>query len=81
MKIGQNLTPVEIRLVTARTWKARIDLLLKTRCKKDPSYSEAKFCLSHGFDPGFFNRIKNIKVVPTQKTVDAVEMSLRKEGV
>ena len=81
MKIGQTLTPVEIRLVTARTWKKRVDLLLKTRCKKDPSYSEAQFCAAHNFDPGFFNRIKNIKVVPTQKTVDSVEKALRKEGV
>lgn len=77
----KELTPVEIRLVTARTWKRRIDGLLKNRRKNDPDYSEAQFCDTHSFDPGFFNRIKNIRVVPTQKTVDSVEKALRKEGV
>lgn len=80
MKIKE-LTPVEIRLATARTWDKRVDALLKTRRKKDPKYSEARFCEAHGFDVGFFNRIKNIRVVPTQKTVDSVEKALKKEGV
>jgi hypothetical protein len=79
--INKELTPVEIRLATARTWKKRVDGLLKNRRKKDPDYSEAQFCEAHSFDPGFFNRIKNIRVVPTQKTVDSVEKALKKEGV
>lgn len=81
MKIKLTLTPVEIRLATARTWKKRIDALVKNRLAKDPKYSETKFCEAHKFDPGFFNRIKNIRVVPTQKTVDSVEKALKKEGV
>lgn len=79
--MSKDLTPVEIRLGTARTWKKRIESLLKSRRKKDPDYSEAQFCEAHGFDCGFFNRVKNIKVVPTQKTVDAVERALKKENV
>jgi len=81
MKINIELTPVEKRLATARTWIKRIDSLVRTRQKKYPKYSEAMFCCSHGFDPGFFNRVKNIRVVPTQKTVDSVERALKREGV
>lgn len=79
--MSKELTPVEIRLATARTWLKRIDALLKSQRKKDPDYSEARFCEDHAFDKGFFNRVKNIRVVPTQKTVDSVEKALKKEGV
>lgn len=79
--MSKELTPVEIRLATARTWLKRIDALIKSRRKKDPDYSEAKFCEDHTFDKGFFNRVKNIRVVPTQKTVNSVEKALKKEGV
>ncbi len=75
------LTPVEIRLETARTWEKRIGNLLKTRRKKEPAYSEAQFCRDHHFDFGFLNRLKNVRVVPTQKTVDSIERALRREGV
>ena len=78
--MSKDLTPVEVRLATARTWLKRIDALLKKRCKTDTGYSEAQFCRDHAFDVSFFNRLKNIRVVPTQKTVDRVERSLRKEG-
>ncbi len=77
----KELTPVEIRLETARTWEKRIGNLLKTRHKKEPGYSEAQFCRTHGFDFGFFNRLKNVRVVPTQKTVDSIERALKREGV
>lgn len=73
--------PVEKRLEVARSWKKRVDSLIAKRRKKDAEYSEARFCNEYGFDVGFFNRIKNVKVVPTQKTVDLVEKALRKEGV
>lgn len=74
------LNQTEIRLATARTWKNRIDALIKKMRKVYPPYSEAQFCRDHGFDAGFFNRLKNIKVVPTQRTVDSIEKALRKEG-
>ncbi len=79
--MSKELTPVEIRLTTARTWNKRISGLLKTRRKHDPDYSEAQFCRDYDFDCGFLNRLKNIRVVPTQKTVDSVEKALKKEGV
>ncbi len=77
----KELTPVEIRLEVARTWQRRIGNLLKTRRKKEPGYSEAQFCRDNNFDFGFLNRLKNVRVVPTQKTVDAIEKALRREGV
>ena len=73
--------PVEERLDIARTWRARVDKLLKKRQKKDPEYSEAQFCRDHELDYGFFNRLKNVQVAPTKKTVDAIEAALRAEGV
>ncbi len=76
-----DLKPVEIRLKTARTWKKRVDAMLKRRRKKDPDYSEAQFCRDHDFDFGFFNRLKNGEKIPHQATVDAIEKALRKEGV
>lgn len=79
--MSDDLTPVEKRIATARTWSGRIDKLLKRKKKKNPDYSEAEFCRTHKFDYGFFNRNKNLRVVPTQKTVDAVEKALQKEGV
>lgn len=79
--MNKDLTPVEVRLATARTWLKRIDALLKSRKKKDADYSEARFCEAHSLDVGFFNRLKNIRVVPTQKTVDRIERCLKKEGV
>jgi hypothetical protein len=79
--MSKDLTPVEVRLATARTWLKRIDALLKSRKKKDPKYSEARFCEAHAFDVGFFNRLKNVRVVPTRKTVDIIEKALKKEGV
>lgn len=81
MAESKEMKPIEKRLETARSWKKRVDTLLAKRKKKDPEYSEAQFCRQHGFDFGFFNRVKNVQVVPTQKTVDAVEKALRKEGV
>ncbi len=81
MKIKIELTAVEKRLITARTWDKRITDLLKTRRKTAPTYSEAQFCRDHEFDCGFLNRLKNIRVVPTQKTVDSVERALKREGV
>lgn len=75
------LTPVEKRIATARTWLKRVDALLAKRRKKDPNYSEAEFCRDHDFDYGFFNRNKNLRVIPSQKTVDAIEAALKKERV
>lgn len=79
--MATELTPVEKRIAVARTWSKRVDTLLKKKQKKDPEYSEAKFCEAHSFDVGFFNRLKNFKQIPTQKTVDAVEAALAAEGV
>ena len=74
-----DLTPTEKRIATARTWAGRVDTLIKKKQKTDPSYSEAQFCRDHDFDYGFFNRTKNVRVVPTQKTVDLIEKALSKE--
>ena len=79
--MNDDLKPVEKRIALARKWEKRIDTLLKRRRKKDPNYSEAEFCRTHNFDYGFFNRNKNLRVVPTQKTVDAIESALLAEGV
>lgn len=79
--VEMRLSAAENRLSIARSWKKRVDTMLAKRRKKDAEYSEARFCADNGFDVGFFNRLKNVKVVPTQKTVDLVEKALRKEGV
>ena len=79
--MNKELTPVEKRLAVARTWAGRIDKLLAKRQKKNPAYSEAEFCRTYNFDFATFNRNKNIRVVPTQKTVDAIENALKTEGV
>lgn len=75
------LEELESRMATARTWKARISTLLRKRRRKNPSYSEAQFCRDHDLDYGFFNRLKNVQVAPTKKTVDAIEAALSAEGV
>jgi hypothetical protein len=80
-KVDIRLTAEEARLNIARTWNKRISGLLKKRRKYDSAYSEAQFARDHNFDCGFLNRLKNIRVVPTQKTVELVEKALRKEGV
>jgi len=77
----KKLTPVEMRINKARKWPDRIEALLKKKRKKDHNYSEAEFCRKHDFDYGFFNRNKNLRVVPSQKTVDAIEKALKKEKV
>lgn len=79
--MSDNLRPIEKRINLARTWKARLEKLIEKRQKKDPSYSEAEFCRIHGFDYGFFNRVKNLRSTPTQKTVDSIESALKKEKV
>lgn len=79
--MGNDLKPVEKRLEKARQWSKRIDSLLKNRRKTDPEYSEADFCRKHNFDYGFFNRSKNMKTVPHQKTVDLIEAALKEERV
>lgn len=76
--MSNDLTPVEKRIETARTWSKRIDKLASR--KKDPK-SEAEFCRVYGFNPSHFNRNKNLLKVPNQKTVDAVEKALLSEGV
>lgn len=76
--MSDNLTPVEKRIAVARTWPGRIDKLINR--KRNPK-SEAQFCKEHGFDVGFFNRNKNLRVVPTQKTVDRIEKALTSEGL
>jgi len=72
---------IQNRLSIADTWSGRIEKLVNKRLKKDPSYSEAKFCEKYKFDKGFFNRVKNVKVIPTQKTVNKIEAALKKERV
>lgn len=79
--MNTKLTPVEKRLVIARTWSKRIDKLLAKREKQKIQFSEAEFCRKYNFDYSFFNRNKNIRVVPSQKTVDAIENALKSEGV
>jgi hypothetical protein len=74
----EKLTPVEKRIAIARTWAARIKKM--TDRKKNPK-SEAEFCRDNGFDFGLFNRNKNLRVVPTQRTVDRIEKALKKEGI
>lgn len=76
-----DLTPTEKRIQTARTWAKRVDALVKKRKKKKPEYSEAEFCRTHNFDYGFFNRNKNLRVIPSPKTVKAIEQALEAEGV
>ena len=81
MSETEEMLPVEARLQTARTWEKRIGDLLKKRRRKDPDYSESEFCREHDFNRHFFNRVKNVRVAPSQKTVDSVEKALKKEGV
>lgn len=76
--MSENLTPVEKRIAIARTWAKRIEKLTN---RKNNSKSEAEFCRDHDFDPAFFNRNKNLRVVPTQRTVDRFENALQSEGV
>lgn len=73
--------PVEIRLETARTWAGRIEHLIREKRKSEPYYTEKSFCDAHGFTPSFFNRVKNVKVAPSEQTVESVEAALRAEGV
>ena len=42
-------------------------------------YSEAQFCRDHKFDYGFFNRIKNLRCVPSARTVKLIEDAFKKE--
>lgn len=79
--MSNDLTPVEKRIAVARTWGNRVDTLLKNKKKENPNYSEATFCRTHNLDCGFFNRLKKLRAVPSQKTVDAIESALKKEGV
>lgn len=74
----ENLTPIEKRIAIARTWRSRVEKLISR--KKAPMH-EADFCKKHKFDTGFFNRNKNLRVIPSQKTVDAIEKALHSEGV
>jgi hypothetical protein len=76
--MSDDLTPVEKRIAIARTWSKRMKTLVN---RKRGGMSEAEFCRKHEFDPGFFNRNKNLRVVPTQKTVDAIQTALQTEGV
>lgn len=76
--MDENLTPVEQRIKKARSWPDRVSMLVG----KGKKYkSEAALCRAHDFDAGFFNRVKNLKSVPTQKTVDKIEAVLSLEGV
>lgn len=79
--MNKELKPVEKRLAIGRTWADRMENLLARERVKNPDYSEAKFCEKHGFDCGFFNRNKNLRVVPSQKTVEAIEKAFAKEGI
>ena len=78
MYMQDNLTPVEKRIAIARTWPDRVN---KFVTRKNKPMSEAEFCRKHGFDYGFFNRNKNLRVIPKQQTVDAIEKALKTEGV
>lgn len=80
-RMSDDLNPIEKRILVARTWEKRIKTLLEKRRKKDPDYSEARFCRKHGFDPAFFSRNKKLRTIPKQETVDLVEAALEKEGV
>lgn len=77
----ENLKPVEKRLAAARKLAGRVDKLLEKKRRKDPDYSEAEFCRTHGFDYGFFNRVKNLRVIPFQSTLHLFDAALKKEKV
>jgi len=79
--MSEKIKSMEECLKKAKTWSSRMDKLLKKKKKINPDYSEAEFCRKHDFDYGFFNRNKNLKVIPTKKTVDAIEKAFKKEKV
>jgi hypothetical protein len=79
--MSNDLNHIERRIMTARTWAVRVERLLKKKKKSNPFYSEAEFCRAYGFDYGFFSRVKHVRVVPSQGTIDKIENALKCEGV
>jgi hypothetical protein len=77
--MNKGLTPVEMRIAIARSWSDRVQFMIETQKEPDIHFSEKLFCLKHGFDCGFFNRNKNLRSVPSQRTVNRIEAALEKE--
>lgn len=69
------LTPIEKRIKIARTWAKRVEKLVEN------GMSEQAFCRKHKFHASFFNRNKNLRVIPSQRTVNRFEKALKEEGV
>lgn len=78
----QSIDDAEDRLKKSKKWNKRIAALVKSRQKKDATYSEAQFSRDHGFDRSFLNRTKHRKGgFPDRATVDKIESALHAEGV
>jgi len=68
------------RVKKVRSWSARIKRL--TSRKRKPM-TEVDFCVKHGINNVWFNRLKNGKTsfIPSKKSVDKIEAALKSEGV
>jgi len=75
----ENFKNIEKRINTVKSWATRLEVL-KSR-KENPITREYEFARKYGIDPAYFNRLKNLKCIPNQSTVDMIESYMQKEGV
>lgn len=61
-----------------KQWPRR---LLRLSKRKENPLTEADFCNIHKFEKSYFNRMKNLAIIPGQDKVDEVEAAFKKEGV
>lgn len=78
MNAIEKIQDAQRRIEIVQAWQPRLDALKK---RKTNPLQEKDFAEKAGYKASVFNRMKNLKNIPSQDNIDTVEAAFEQEGV